>query len=161
MLVAFRTSRDRGPGCCFRTCRVRATALYALQMLSARANLSQALWLAIVAATGLALFAASRARTRIAAVVPVLLGVAIAVPTMPRQLADAWVADRRATESSAPPTNPRCASPRVHSHALDQLRGPARQALAILAAKLPPAPTRVVVETDGNRTRGPRRRTRS
>ena len=124
-------------------------------MLSARANLSQALWLAAVAATGLALFAAARSRTRIAAVVPVLLGAAIAVPAMPRQLADAWVADRRATELVCTSDQPQVCIPRVYSHALDQLRGPARQALAVLAAKLPPAPTRVVVETDGNRTQGP------
>ena len=68
---------------------------FAVQMLSARANLSQALWLAAVAATGLALFAAARSGTRVAAVLPILLGAAIAVPAMPRQLAAAWVEDRR------------------------------------------------------------------
>ena len=36
---------------------------------------------------------------------------------------------------------------RVYSHALDELRGPAREALSVLAAKLPPAPTRVLVRT--------------
>ena len=129
--------------------------LYALQTLSARANLSQGAWLAAVAATGLAVFAASRPRTRIAAVVPVVLGVAIAVPTMPRQLADAWVPDRGATELVCTSDQPTVCIARVHSHTLDQLRGPTRQALAILAARLPAAPTRVVVETDGHRTEGP------
>jgi hypothetical protein len=39
----------------------------------------------------------------------------------------------------------------VHAHALDDLRGPARQALSVLAAKLPPAPTRVLVRDFGDR----------
>jgi hypothetical protein len=38
---------------------------------------------------------------------------------------------------------------------LDGLRGPARQALSILAAKLPPAPTRVLVEIDKGATDTP------
>ncbi len=123
--------------------------LYALQELSARANLSQALWLAALAATGLALFAAARPRTRVAALLPLLLGAAIAVPAMPRQLADAWVADDRATELVCTPDQPQVCIARVYSHTLDQLRGPARQALSVLAAKLPPAPTRVVVQIGG------------
>ena len=154
MLVPFNVPRP-GTWLLFPHLQSPRDGLYALQTLSARANLSQALWLAIVAATGLVLFAASRPRTRIAAVVPVLLGVAIAVPTMPRQLADAWVPDRGATELVCTSDQPQVCVARVHSHTLDQLRGPARQALAILAAKLPAAPTRVVVETDGNRTQGP------
>jgi hypothetical protein len=41
------------------------------------------------------------------------------------------------------------------SHLLDELSGPARQALSILAAKLPPAPTRVLVEIDERATDTP------
>ena len=154
VLVPFNVPRP-GTWLLFPHLQAPRDGLYAVQTLTARANLSQALWLAIVAATGLALFAASRSRTRIAAVVPVLLGVSIAVPTMPRQLADAWVTDRGATELVCTSDQPQVCVARVHSHTLDQLQGPARQALAILAAKLPAAPTRVVVETDGNRTQGP------
>jgi hypothetical protein len=36
----------------------------------------------------------------------------------------------------------------VYSYAVDHLRGPAREALATLAAKLPAAPTRVLVKDD-------------
>jgi hypothetical protein len=129
---------------------------FALQVLSARANLSQALWFVAVAAAGLALFAAARPGTRAAAALPVLLGAAIAVPAMPRTLAAAWVEDRRATEVVCTPDEPRICIWRVQSHLLDELRGPARQALSILAAKLPPAPTRVLVEPgDGPATDTP------
>jgi hypothetical protein len=117
---------------------------FAVQMLSSRANLTQALWLAAVAATGLAVFAAATPRTRTAALVPVVLGAAIAVPAMPHKLADAWIEDTRATEVICTP-EPRVCVARVHAYVLDTLREPAREALAILAAKLPPAPTRVVI----------------
>jgi hypothetical protein len=118
---------------------------FALQMLSARANLSQALWLTAVAMTGLALFAAARPGTRVAAFLPAMLGAAIAVPAMPSTLSVAWVEDRRATEVVCRPDEPRVCIARVHSHVLDSLRVPARQALSVLAAKLPPAPTQVLV----------------
>jgi hypothetical protein len=120
----------------------------ALSMLSVRANLAQALWLAAVASAGLALLAAARPAARVAALLPVLLGAAIAVPALPRQLDAAWVADHRATEVVCTSDEPRVCIARVHSHALDELRGPARQALAALAAKLPAAPTRVLVDDD-------------
>ncbi|HEY3261230.1 MAG TPA: hypothetical protein VGJ95_13335 [Pseudonocardiaceae bacterium] len=123
---------------------------YELQVLSARANLSQALWLVAVAATGLALLAAARTATRVAALLPVLLGAAIAVPAMPRQLAAAWVADPRATEVVCTRDEPQVCIARMHSYALDELSGPARQALSVLAAKLPPAPTRVMLRTFGD-----------
>jgi hypothetical protein len=120
---------------------------YAVQMLSARANLSQALWLAAVAATGLALFAAGRPGTRLAAGVTVLVGAAIAVPVMPRQLAAAWVEDGRATEIVCTADQPEVCLSRWQAHLLDTLRGPAREALSILAAKLPQAPTRVEIRS--------------
>jgi len=121
---------------------------YLVQTFSARANLSQALWLAALAATGLALFAAARPATRVAAVVvPILIGAAIAVPAMPRLVDSAWVTDRRAAEVICTRDDPAICIARSHSYALDYLRGPAHEALAALAAKLPSAPTRVLVET--------------
>lgn len=135
--------------------QVPRDGLYELQTLSARANLSQGMWLAAVATTGLAVYAAARPRTRIAALVPIALGGAIALPTMPRQLADAWVPDRGATELVCTSDHPKVCIAKVHAQTLNQLKGPARQALAVLAERLPPAPTRVVLETDGNRTEGP------
>ena len=116
------------------------------RMLSARANLSQALWFVAIAATGLAVFAASRPRTRVAALLPVALGAAIAVPAMPRTLSVAWIEDRRALEVVCTDDAPMLCIPRLHSYALDDIREPAAQALSILAAKLPPAPTRVLVQ---------------
>jgi hypothetical protein len=117
----------------------------AVQMLSARADLSQALWLAAVAATGLALVAAGRPGARLAAVVPVLVGAVIAVPVMPRPLAAAWVEDGRATRVVCTADEPEVCLSRVQAHLLGTLRGPAREALSILAAKLPQPPTRVEV----------------
>jgi hypothetical protein len=116
-----------------------------IQILSARANLSQALWLATLATAGLTLFAAGRAGTRMAAALPIVLGAAIAAPAMPRSMADAWIEDHRATEAVCTADEPRVCITRAHAYALDHVRGPARQALAVLAAKLPSAPTRVEV----------------
>jgi len=121
---------------------------YLVQTFSARANLSQALWLAALAATGLALFAAARPATRVAAVLPILVGAAIAVPAMPRLVDSAWVTDRRAAEVVCTRDDPKICIARSYSYALDYLRGPAHEALATLAAKLPRAPTRVLVETN-------------
>jgi hypothetical protein len=122
---------------------------FSLQMLSARANLSQTLWLAAVAATGLALFAAARPGGRLVALLPAVVGAAVAVPAMPGQLADAWIEDRRAVEVVCTPDEPRVCIARVRAHLLDELREPARRALSILATKLPPAPTRVLLTSFG------------
>jgi hypothetical protein len=113
------------------------------QVLSTSANLSQLLWLAAIAATGFALFAAARTRTRLAAVMPAVLGAAVVLPMLPGRVAEAWVPDRDAlTLICTEP--PQVCVPRISRHALDDLTGPGRQALAILAAKLPSPPTRVV-----------------
>jgi hypothetical protein len=145
MIVA-QDSRDRGAVLFFPYLQGPRDGGFALQMLSTRANLVQALWFAALAATGLAVFAASRPGTRVAALLPVVLGAAIAVPAMPRTLSGAWIDDRRATELVCTDDDPEVCIPRLHAYALDHVRGPARQALSILAAKLPPtAPTRVLV----------------
>jgi hypothetical protein len=146
MIVA-QDSRDPGTFLLFPYLQGPRDGGFAVQMLSARANLSQALWLAAVSATGLSLFAASRPSTRVAAVLPVLLGAAIAVPVMPGHLSVAWIEDRRATELVCTDDAPKMCIARVYLYALDQVRGPASQALSVLAAKLPPAPTRVLVTT--------------
>jgi hypothetical protein len=150
MLVTGGNHRDPGTFLLFPYLQGPRDGGYALQMLSARANLSQALWLAALAAFGLALFAAARPYTRVAAVLPVLLGAAVAVPAMPRQLSAAWIEDGRATEVICTDDEPKVCIERAHSYALDHLLGAAREALSILAAKLPPAPTRVLVRTVGD-----------
>jgi hypothetical protein len=116
-------------------------------VLSARATLSQAVWFLALAVAGLAVVAASRPRTRVAALLPIALGAAIAVPALPRTLSVAWIEDRRALEIVCTDGAPTVCISRLHAHALDDLRGPAAQALSVLAAKLPPAPTRVVVRS--------------
>lgn len=123
----------------------------ALQMFSTRASLSQALWLGALAAAGLALHAAARSGTRVAAVLPIVLGAAVAVPAMPRHVEDAWVENPHATELVCTADEPRVCVARARSYLLDDLREPARRALSVLAAKLPPAPTRVVVGALGDR----------
>jgi len=111
--------------------------------LSALANLSQVLWLASLAATGLALFAGANRRTRVAAVLPVVLGAAITLPVLPRHVSAAFVPDRGAMAMTCTSDAPEVCVTRVHAAALADLSGPGREALTILAAKLPLAPTMV------------------
>jgi hypothetical protein len=80
-------------------------------------------------------------------VLPVVLGAAVAVPAMPRHLAQAWVPDRNAVAIVCSGTAPTLCIARADTRLLDELRAPARKAVAILAEKLPPAPTRVVLYT--------------
>ena len=129
----------------------------ALHMLTGRANLTQALLLVALAAAGLALLAAARPATRLAALLPVVLGAVVAVALMPGRLAAAWVDNPHATELTCTADKPRICIPRAQSHMLDELREPARQALSILDAKLPPAPVMVTVQIDerANDTRPP------
>jgi hypothetical protein len=156
MVVAGGNHRDPGAFLLFPYLQGPRDGAISLAMLSARANLAQALWLAAVATAGLALFAAARPGTRVAALLPVVLGAAIAVPAMPPQLSAAWVEDPRATELVCTSDEPRVCISRVQSHALEQLLGPARQALSVLTAKLPPGPTRVEARVvRGGIPRGP------
>jgi hypothetical protein len=119
------------------------------QVLSERASMAQVVWFVAVAGTGLALFAAARPATRVAALLSVVLGAAVAAPAAPRLLEAAWVEDRRATELTCTRDEPVICLPRLHAAALPALREPGRRALAVLNVKLPPAPTRVVVNSLG------------
>jgi hypothetical protein len=132
------------------------TATLEFVTLAGRAALAQAIWLAALAVTGLVAFAAARRAVRLAAVVPAVGGAAVALALLPGSLsADAFVADRGALAQVCTPDAPRVCVTRAHAAALDDLRGPARQALAILAAKLPDPPTSVV-EDPGYPDPGPR-----
>jgi hypothetical protein len=124
------------------------TEPFLAQVLTVRANLAQVLWLAALAGTGLALFAAARPGTRMAALLPVVLGAVAAVQVVPRQLDAAWVEDRRATELICTHDAPTICIPRRYADVLPALREPGRQALAVLETKLPPpAPTRIMVDS--------------
>ena len=118
---------------------------FTTQTFSARGNLSQALWLVAAAASGLAVFAAARPLMRIAALLPMIIGAAAAVPAMPQPLAAGWIEDRTATAIVCTSDTPLVCTARAHAYALDELTGPGRRARTILAAKLPPAPTRILV----------------
>jgi hypothetical protein len=116
--------------------------LYA-QALTARAHLAQASWVIALAAACLLLFVVSR-RLRPAAVLPVALGAAVAVALLPSQLSDAIELDRGALALVCTSDNPQVCARRAHPLVLDGLREPGQEALAILSAKLPQAPTSVV-----------------
>jgi hypothetical protein len=119
---------------------------------TARAHLSQVVWLVALAVAGLAVFAAATRRGRLAAILPVALGVAIALPLQPATVAAGYEPDRIAIAQVCTPDTPRVCVPKAHEGVLTDLREPARQALAILSAKLPNAPT-AVAEDDRQRPR--------
>ena len=156
MIVAQDESRDRVPSCSSRTCRVRATAGTGPGALGSGEPVPGAM-VRRNSRDRACPFAASRPRTRVAALLPVVLGAAIAVPAMPRTLSVAWI-DDRATEVICTATRAQLCLPRLHSYAFGLLRGRPRQALSIIATKLPPAPARVLVlSVDRGRRRCARR----
>jgi hypothetical protein len=114
---------------------------------TAGAHLGQALWAVALAGAGLIVFATARLRTRAAAIVPVALGAAVALAVLPERYADAYHLDPGAAALVCTPDMPQVCVMRAHQGALADLRGPGREALVILAAKLPDAPTRVVETT--------------
>jgi hypothetical protein len=115
---------------------------------TAGTHLGQALWAVALATAGLIVFTTARLRTRAAAIVAVVvLGAAVAVAVLPERYADAYHLDPGAAALVCTPDTPRACVMRAHQAALADLRGPAREALAILAAKLPDAPTKVVETT--------------
>jgi hypothetical protein len=111
---------------------------------TAGTHLGQGLWAVALATAGLIVFATACLRARAAAIVPVALGVAVAVAVLPERYADAYDLDPGAAALVCTPDTPRVCVMRAHQAALADLRGPGQEALAILAAKLPDAPTKVV-----------------
>ncbi|MDQ7908320.1 hypothetical protein RB614_27715 [Phytohabitans sp. ZYX-F-186] len=111
--------------------------------ITARTHLGQALWLVALAAAGIILYATTRPGGRAAAVAVVAVGAAVAVPVLPDRYAEAYALDPGATAPVCTPRPPRVCVTRAHRAALPDLSGPGREALAILAAKLPDPPTSV------------------
>jgi hypothetical protein len=108
---------------------------------------AQAVWLAALAVTGAVLLASGSWRTRVAALLPAVLGAAVAIMVVPRD--DGFVAnpvDPVAQEQVCAEGSPRVCVSRVHSGLLPEATPLARQALAMLA-KLPNAPTTVHEDT--------------
>lgn len=118
-------------------------------------NLLQALWFTAIAVTGLALSVAVGRRARLIALVPVVVGAAIALPLMPTSRAEAYVPDADATAMVCTPDAPRICVSRVHQDELDQIVGPARAGLADLTAKLGDAPRELHEDLRWLNTRGP------
>ncbi|WP_328475369.1 hypothetical protein OHA21_18850 [Actinoplanes sp. NBC_00393] len=112
-----------------------------------RASAAQALWLAALAGAAVLLFASGGWRTRVAALLPVALGAALAITVMPHQ--NRYVVgsvDPVAQELVCADDEPRVCLSRVHSGLLPELTASARDGLTALA-KLPGAPTRVHEDT--------------
>ncbi|WP_430788040.1 hypothetical protein [Actinoplanes sp. G11-F43] len=112
-----------------------------------RVSTAQAIWLGALALSGLLWFAASGRPARIAAVLPAVLGAALAITVMPhqnRQVLDAI--DPVARELVCTTDAPRVCVSRVHAGMLSEVTGPAREGLSLLA-RVPGAPTRVHEDT--------------
>lgn len=112
-----------------------------------RASIAQTLWLAALAVTALVLLTSGSWRTRVAALLPVALGAALAITVMPHQnrfVTDAI--DPVARALTCTEDKPRVCVSRVHSGLLTEVTAPAREGLAALA-KLPDAPTTVHEDT--------------
>ncbi|MEV6632608.1 hypothetical protein AB0M54_17845 [Actinoplanes sp. NPDC051470] len=112
-----------------------------------RVSVAQACWMAGLAITAVLLLASGGRRLRVAAVLPVLAGAALAITVMPhhnRTVLDA--VDPVARELMCTEDAPRVCVSRVHSGLLAEFTPRARAGLAALA-KLPDAPAEVHEDT--------------
>lgn len=117
------------------------------QTVDARVSAAQAAWMIALAVTGAALFAAGDRRARVAALLPAVLGVAVAIAVVPR--GDDYVQspiDPVARELVCADGTPQVCVSRVNAGVLDDLTPLAREGLALLA-KLPNPPTAVHEDT--------------
>lgn len=104
-------------------------------------TLTQALWFLGIGATGFGLLVAARARTRVVALLPVVVSAAVAVPVL-SNVDGPVVADPDARALVCDDRGPRVCVTRAHADFLPTLTAPAREALALME-KLPSAPTSV------------------
>lgn len=119
------------------------------ETITGRTSLAQALWLAALAATGLLVLGAAGRRAAVLAALPAALGFAVTMALLPAGGYDgADVVDPAAVELVCDGDGPQVCVTRVHAGMLPDVVGPARQALATMAAKLPNPPTRAVESVD-------------
>ncbi|MET0417783.1 MAG: hypothetical protein ABW022_17385 [Actinoplanes sp.] len=112
-----------------------------------RVSAAQAIWLGALAFTAVLLFASGSWRLRVAALLPVVAGAALAIAVMPHQNRSVIAAiDPVAKELVCADGAPRVCVSRVHAGLLPEVTAPAREGLALLA-KLPGAPTEVNEDT--------------
>ncbi|MEU8228416.1 hypothetical protein AB0C12_02315 [Actinoplanes sp. NPDC048967] len=112
-----------------------------------RVSAAQAVWLAALAVAAVLLFASGGRRIRVAALLPLVLGAALAVTVMPHQnrfVTDAIDPVARALVCTD--DQPRVCVSRVHSGLLAEVTPKAREALTVLT-KLPGGPTEVHEDT--------------
>ncbi|MET8847649.1 hypothetical protein [Amycolatopsis sp. NPDC004625] len=102
-------------------------------------DVGQAVWFGGLAVTAFLLLSAGSTRARLLSLLPLVAGVAIALPLFPAAPEAALTADSHAARKVC--DGPVCVAA-LHRDRLAALNGPAREALAMLA-KLPGAPTRV------------------
>ncbi|WP_432970700.1 hypothetical protein [Dactylosporangium sp. CA-233914] len=115
------------------------------QTVTWRVTALQALWIAMLAATGLLLLGASSRRTTALALVPALAAGAVTMPLLPRGgYAALPEADPAAVRLVCDTTGAPVCVTRVHAGLLAGVTPPARQALELVAARFPGGPTRAV-----------------
>ncbi|SCL14428.1 hypothetical protein GA0070616_0437 [Micromonospora nigra] len=107
-----------------------------------RVSVAHTVWLVGLAVTGLAGFVCATRGTRLVALLPAAVAAVTALALLPADRQRLPVPDPAAAAPVCE-SGPRVCVTRVHATALADLREPARQALATLAAKLPQAPTSV------------------
>lgn len=110
-------------------------------------SVGQLCWLAGLAATGFLLLAAPTVRRRLLALLPVVAGLAIALPLFPSSMAGNLAVD----QSTAAPVcdGPVCVT-KMHADRLSTVAGLGKEALQLLA-KIPGAPTGLMESTDAVR----------
>ncbi|MEU4573911.1 hypothetical protein [Nonomuraea sp. NPDC023979] len=106
--------------------------------LSGQVSLAQAVWLLGVAATGFWLLAATRPWARPAALLPAVLGAAVALPLLPSGSEPVYVVNAAAE----PVCSGRVCVTRAHEDLLPVVAGPGEEALRLLA-RLPGPPRQV------------------
>ncbi|GAB2949129.1 hypothetical protein GCM10027280_42210 [Micromonospora polyrhachis] len=116
------------------------------ETVSGRLSAAQAVWLGALAVSAYVLHTAKSRRTRVAALLPVALGVAVAIAVMPHDGYLPHPIDPVAKELVCTTDAPKVCVARVHSTLLPEVTPPARQALALLA-KLPQPPAEAHEDT--------------
>lgn len=119
------------------------------ETLTAPVEMAQASWAVALAVACLLLCLATR-HVRLLAVMPVALGLTVALALLPRYLHEGVMLDRGSLALVCTPDTPRVCARRVQQQLLDELRDPGRESLAILSAKLPQAPSTVVATYQTN-----------
>ncbi|MEV4350723.1 hypothetical protein AB0J83_40220 [Actinoplanes sp. NPDC049596] len=116
---------------------------YPYQTIDGRVSAAFAVWMAGLAVTGALLLVTERRRLRVAAVVPALIGIGLAVATVPRDPAALTAPiDPAAAHLVCTGDAPAVCVSRVKAGVLDELTPLAREGLAVLN-RLPGTPTEV------------------